>query len=614
MTGRLPAAPAAVPLYALGGTTGLIGLDFDAKHAGPAAVAADVRRCVDWIRDCGGRVVVDHSTSGGQHVLLPLPIGARLGRPELEPLLRLLAERLPTLDITPMLNVATGCLTPPGSRTREGGVRHLTGGTLDDAVDTLTARSDHGTLGRLRTLLTTGDRVSNHLGGTVVHEPRAARAVAHPAPRTPRATPPDHAHLWEESGDRARLRARLRQRTPIPRAVRAFAVDGIPDDRWRAPDGRLDRSAARQAVLTAAVLRGMSLADIRAHLPAAGGAWTGFAAAYHRYGRGADDALRRDWNTACDWASRNAPEFLPAAHKITEHTGGYGGRRHEKQTRWLSSATVWVDAQWPRSARRWSVLAVLQALAHASTLTGRTVRGVPVVELGGRSLSLMASIPETTVWQVLRDLRELPGAPILRTRRAAGVLADQFALVTPRLGGRRIRVDPVHRDRVRVRPVHPAWTVLGMHCRRLGELILIQQMSSPADAIAAAGMSRSGGYAALARLATAGLISHVRGRITAGPATLDDIAAAHGLSHARTDRIARHRQQRMLWHAWLSTHFGLHTDPGQPHTAPAHTPASPLNHPENRPLTTVGAPTPSPPETGSPAITTSPTRRTPWTE
>ena len=69
--------------------------------------------------------MVDQSTNGGRHILVPLAHSATVD--DLRPLLYVLAERCPTLDISPMLNPRTGCLTPPGSPCREGGHRTLLG-------------------------------------------------------------------------------------------------------------------------------------------------------------------------------------------------------------------------------------------------------------------------------------------------------------------------------------------------------------------------------------------------------------------------------------------------------------------------------------------------------
>ncbi|WP_429454925.1 hypothetical protein [Nocardia sp. GP40] len=547
-------------------------MDFDAKHHSGEAVEQDVRQCLAWIAECGGRAISDRSTSGGRHVIVPLPVGTILTKTEIEPIMRLLAERLPTLDTSPMLNDRTGALTPPGSRCKEGGFRQLDG-PLATAVNTMQVRSDHGFVGRLVELLG-GARVAAHPIDPDAHTTHTARAARTSASRAPEVSTGDHVRVWEGSGDMARLRAEYQRRTPMPAVVTAFAMHGLApaDRRWRARDGRLDRSAARQSVLAAAVRQGMSLVDVLAQLPTAGGAWAGLARAYARYGSGADAAMRRDWDKACRWAAVNAAEFLPVTHKSSRHTGGGGGDRVRAriQTRWLANAIAWVDAQWPGSPRRSSVLAVLQALAHASVVGGETVRGVPVVELGGRSVSIMAGcLPESTVWQTLRDIRDIPGAPVLRVRRGAGVLADRYALVTASIGGRRARPSRTQANFARVEPVHMAWSVLGIHHRRLYEAIVYQGLVNPDDALAAARMGRSTGHAALCSLATAGLITRSRGAVAPGPTSLDDVAHAHGLEHALTERIARHRRERRIWTAWLAARFAAYAAPAGCRHVPA---------------------------------------------
>ncbi|MGY1901170.1 hypothetical protein [Nocardia gipuzkoensis] len=553
LTRKLPDQPAAVPIYR-DGRTRLLALDFDSARDGAAAVDRDVQRCLGWIREAGGRAITDCSTSGGRHILIPLPLGVTLDLAQAEPLVRLLAARLPSLDITPMLNPTTGCITPPGSRCKQGGYRRLDG-TVEDAVDTLTTRSAPGFVTRLQ-----------HLLAGTAHDATVACATR----ATPRAScaadPTAHAmQLWEGEGERARLRAEYRRHGPISATVEAFARNGATpsDGRWMTRAGRVDRSAARQSVLAAAVVRGYSYLDVRAELPAAGGGWRGFAEAYHRYGHGGDAAMRRDWISVCRWAERTVPEFLSVAHK-TKDTGGSPEPRlaAHLQQRWLAAATLWVHAQWPRSPRRWTVLAVLQALAWASAVSGQIARGVPIVEFGGRSLSLAAGdLPESTVWGVLRELRELPGAPVFRIRPGQGLLADRYALVTPHHGVHLVRPDQAQISRARVEPVHPAWSVLGLHCRHLYELITRAGLTTPADVFAAASISLSAGYNALAVLTTAGLITHTHGRLQPGPTSLNDIAHAHGLHHRRAERLTRHHQHRAAWKHWLHRH----TRPDHPH-------------------------------------------------
>jgi hypothetical protein len=200
-------------------------------------------------------------------------------------------------------------------------------------------------------------------------------------------------------------------------------------------------------------------------------------------------------------------------------------------------------------------LAVFQALANGAALSGQVVKGVPLVELGGRSLSLMAGLmPETTLWQVLREVRDMPGAPVLRTRQAAGQLADRYALTTPKLDDVAITPDAIDLARVELAPVHAAWSVLGLHNRRIHDLIHAG-LTAPADVFAAARVGRSAGYEALAALAAVGLITQSRGHVAPGPRTLDDIAIAHDLDSVRAQRIATHKRQRAGWRAWLAARF-----------------------------------------------------------
>ncbi|MET9029344.1 hypothetical protein ABZW96_27540 [Nocardia sp. NPDC004168] len=558
-----------MPIYR-DGRTRLLVLDFDSARGGTVAVERDVERCLGWVREAGGRAITDCSTSGGRHILIPLPVGDTLGLAQAESLVRALAARLPSLDITPMLNAATGCITPPGSRCKQGGYRRLDD-SLDDALEALRTRSAPGFVARMRHLVAgTAHAVSTARGSCAIPcVPRAAADITR------------EVQLWEGEGERARLRAQYRRRSPLSPTIQDFARDGAAptDGRWTTRAGRLDRSAARQSVLAAAVVRGYSYLDVRAQLPVAGGSWRGFADAYRRYGRGADAAMRRDWLSACRWAQLTVPEFLPVAHKQKD-TGGVPRLRSAArlQQRWLATATVWVHAQWPRSPRRWTVLAVLQALAWASAVGGQVARGVPVVEFGGRSLALAAGdLPESTVWGVLRELRDMPGAPILRTRTGRGLAADRYALVTPHHSDQPIRPSPTQLSRAWVEPVHPAWSVLGLHCRRIHELVTHDGLTTPADVFAAASVSPSAGYNALAVLTTAGLINHTHDHLQPGPTSLDDIAHAHGLRQQRIRRLACHRRDRTAWKQWLTRHdrrTGRHVA----HTT-ASTPMNPIRTP-----------------------------------
>ena len=95
----------------------LLLFDLDAKH-GP--VAEDVRTLTGWCEDAGLRPIVARSgPGGGAHVwvVLAQPVAADV----VAGLARAAARRLPTLDVAPLLNAATGCGRPPGAPHRAGG-------------------------------------------------------------------------------------------------------------------------------------------------------------------------------------------------------------------------------------------------------------------------------------------------------------------------------------------------------------------------------------------------------------------------------------------------------------------------------------------------------------
>ena len=86
---------------------------------------------------------------------------------------------------------------------------------------------------------------------------------------------------------------------------------------------------------------------------------------------------------------------------------------------WLARAIRWCDITLRSHPQRWAAAAVLQALAISAVRAGELVNGVPVVAIGGRSLSIAAGLlSESTVWAVLRTLRDMSGAPILLVNKA----------------------------------------------------------------------------------------------------------------------------------------------------------------------------------------------------
>ncbi|WP_067470809.1 hypothetical protein [Nocardia amamiensis] len=541
LTRRPPADPAALPVYDPAHRTRLVALDFDSKRGGPVAVARDAAYARAWLRACGAIPVSDHNPGNrGRHVLASFAPGETHSRDEIEPIMRLLASRLPTLDIGLMLNPKTGAITPPGSATRDGAVRELDG-PVDEAAAALRQGAEPGLLARLR----------EYLG-----------VDPDPTP-TPAAAPAElSADLWEGVGSAARLRGHWCWHSPIPGHVEAFAVTGAmpADGRWPS------RSEARASVLAACAKRGWSLDDVRARRD---DTWRGLAGAYAHYQR-PDEELAADWDRVCTrWITPGVLVRSPE-HRTIELTppeGAYGSKsaplHSDTHTRWLATAHAWVHQTWPGQQHRWTVIAVLDALAYAALVAGKVGRdGTPLVAVGVRALAGFAGMLAVgTVADVLADLRERPGSPILRIRRAVGREADCYSLVTAYSGPELDQaVVPVPFDRVQLRPVHDAWRVLGLHHRAVYQLIVDTGLTSVADVLAAAGVGRSSGYDTLAVLAQAGLITRGRGTVSPGEITLDDIADAHGLHEVRAEYVARIQRQRAQWHAWLELRHQIPAD------------------------------------------------------
>lgn len=539
LTQQLPSLPAAVPLFVRGRARMLV-FDLDAKKLGTGAVVADMRRILHWVNNCGGIAVVDRSTSGGMHVLVPLHRAVTVE--EVRPLLRAVAARCPTFDAAPMLNAATGCITVPGSPCREGGHRRLIG-TVQAAQDAFSRRCAKHFFSSLCALLASTEA-----------PPEASAARLAPAPAVSEA-------FEGQDIQTATLRAAYWIHAPLPPVVDTFARTGVmsADGRWPT------RSEARQSVLTHMMWRGASLADIEL---AVAGPWAnGLGSAYLRYGRRANRILRRDWQNAQRWLVAHLNSFHSVTHKKTYNAPVAESAPH---ARWLAHAIWWCDLTLRAHPQRWTVAAVLQALAISAVRAGEVVNGVAVVAVGGRSLSIAAGLlAESTVWAVLRLLRDMPGAPVVLITKATGVAPDRYALTTAGI----LDPTPWAPGRPRVCEVHPAWAVIGYQHRRVFEVITRTSASTVREISAAARTSASATYESIAELARCGLIVRTHGSVSAGSTTLDDIAEQYRLDEERAQRIARHHEERKEWHRWL----GARRDPGPRNSTPR-PPAGPIVH------------------------------------
>lgn len=528
ITDKLPTTMAAVDIYSAAGITTVLVLDFDAKEHGPAQVDADFSRAARWVRDCGGRIISDRATSGGRHLIVPLAIGTSATLAEMQQLADQLKVRLRTLDPKPTKSAA-GCISVPGTRCTGGGYR-LLDGPLDEAVATLTERSDPTFLPALYALL-----------GTL------------PAPTTPSArsaSSPSHTAEYTEGhdDDRRILQAYWWNR-PIPEDVVDFATHGLMTAAWET------RSEARQAVVTNAVLRGYTRGRIRSQMQP-GAIWSALGDAYReKHGIRADMQFDRDFNTAITFAVGRAHAI---AKKTQRKTHGDNYTHFSELSledslagiykRWLAYALAWTDHHF-KGKERWSIRDVWQSLAVKAVVAGELREGIPVIGVGGRAISLSTGLlSHKATARVLRRTRDMVGAPILLNMRAVGREPDVYALVTVNPDG----IEPIPLERVHLAAVHPAWSRLGRQHRAIYELIIQNKMTTPADIFAAAKVNERSGHYSLAALAGEGLIIRRRGHVSAGPVALDDISDEQHLDEVFTARLERYRRERAAWHTWLA--------------------------------------------------------------
>ena len=422
LTKTLPTRPAALyPFTRKGLRTALLYLDFDDKRGGRTQVDADIATAAEWITRCGGKVVTDHSPTGG-HLLCPLAIGTTASFAELKNIARLMAARLPTLDANPnTTDPQYACLSAPGTPAKQGGYRQLDG-TLADAVDAFATRSEPSLLPRLYELL-----------GAI--KPRPIDPTE-PSPPVETGTV-DISTYCTGTGDDLRLAPAYVRNDPMDPDITDFAVHGAMATGQR---HWASASEARMAVIYAAIARGHSRASI-AELMAPGGPWQyGLGQAFARYQHRAGNALDHDFTKALTWLCANTLKYRHPQHKGKNSPGGIAGSGQNRTgpwgpvelRRWLSAAMEWADHEYAGKRYRWTVHAVLQTLAWHALTAGELINEVWVVGVGGRNLSLGTGLlSPDAVWRVLRDLRDRPGAPLILTRQAVNGDADYYALTTP---------------------------------------------------------------------------------------------------------------------------------------------------------------------------------------
>lgn len=520
-TVNLPTLPAALPLFNRSGWTRMLALDFDVKLGSERQLTHDVDDAVAMITSVGGRVIVDRSPAGGHHVWVPLWAEHRVDT--LMPVLHAMRARWSTLDITPMTNPATGCLTGPGSACVGGGHRELVT-PLGDAIDAVRQRSRPGTLGALRRAL--------------LPPPPQARAQH-------AMVAADEGHVHDHESPRGALDTTPvvfpRRKSPqdaLDPALNAFATAGT------VPAGRIGwtRSEARMAVLVQCVRAGLTAEEVKDCI--ASGMWCGLAAAFDKYGRRWGRRFDQEWDKAGRLVMQRLRKPQLSEHKQI-FTGGTGWQRQ-----WLAQALHWLTHHSVPHTSCSTASAVLQALCYIAWLNDSRL-----VSPGGRWLSIAAGmLAEATVWLTLRSLAGVEGSPIRLTTRHRGPRADTYELVTPSIHGQPVVVTVDEALRVRVGKVPAVWRTVGHGTRETFEIIENLSTGSGTEVRKSEvkRLARASGSAvdlAFIRLASFGLIETGRGWVRRTPTSLADVAREHGVQHQVDQRLARHRAQRRSW--WM---------------------------------------------------------------
>jgi hypothetical protein len=548
-----PRRPAAVRIYADDGTARTLVVDLDVKRGGRRTVLADCERVVALATQVGIPAVVDESISGGRHVYLPLATPRTLV--ELRPVVRALAAVCRSMDVTPMLNLATGCIRPPGGAHRFGGAqRLLTSAKAAGAAFTRRADDDAWT-----------------------------RLVARLAPHVPA----DMGAAGFAAADELDVEEAEAGGRPAPRPLAAFyeaiATTGdYPRDRYPSA------SEARLGVLASAAAHGWTLSAVRAHL--AGGSWPGLAGFFARYSASyRPKALRNDWQRAVEWtrSRSHAPSSEPPREPVpdsptrelptsrgvnggnaqlrspTEDAQGAGRRGSEDEYRWIRQ--WWSAVQLAEADRYPGTVGLTLRAVLASVGAAAQKRGSRYLALGTRALSFEAGCDPTTVAAALRTLRAEPDPFLVLLEDHRGPGGDLYELRIP--------------DRYAAAAEHRPWPKgkipgvdiafrgrggLGLPAYFAYRALSADRPQLTPDLQEAAGISRSAAYRALDALADVGLARRVTGGWIRGRISLLRVRTHLGADTLLLTLRDKYRVERRTWWAVLGYVPSSGEDPSPP--------------------------------------------------
>jgi hypothetical protein len=522
LTARLPAVPAAVPIYSAMGDTRVLVIDLDASRGGTEAVRRDAAAVRELVRVAGGRVITDESPSGGWHVYVPF--SAPVGFHQARDLALALAVRTPTMDPSPNQNLTDGLIRPPGSVHPSGGHQVL-----------------HGSLTDAQHLAATGNppAVLTALSGLLATELAAIAPRAH--------------HTPDPAIDTAEQLPRRSGARELPADYLRIARTGTYDTtKYRSP------SEARQAVLDAAVWAGLTLPAVLARIE--NGTWPGLASFYTRYRhpRTRRTAILADWSKAIAYVTaqrskkpphilvRNSPTSAPLSH------GGASPNidQDQQRTRGTPAEYQWVRTWWTALGllehiryagragigKRW----VLRAMGEAAMKTGSRY-----IAFGTRSLSVATGLDHTTVAAHLRALREEDDPLIDLIENDRGLQGDLYQLRIPE--EITTRASTISWKAGKLHALRPVFRELG-HTAAFVYEALEHHPGRPQrsfDLAGPSGLSRRAVYEALETLAAWNLVGSRAGRwVIVTGISLQQLAEQFGCVDTIRGLVQRHRDER----------------------------------------------------------------------
>lgn len=528
-----PSKPAAVHVYDERGFTRMIPLDLDAHDRTAeqtSAVDADAEQLRALLDECGCTYLSDQA-HGGRHlyVLLEEPASADDART----VVTALARRFATLDPSPVYSADSGLITVPGSAHARGGHRQLTTDEVTARRIEAGLRTPAGALRRLRTALAPEVRQlldeDRHRGEAQREARRAAGA-----------------HRTFDAQEQLVVSQRFTGRVMSSRLAQ-LARDGD----WRALEYP-SPSEARAAVLMSAIAVGMTETDIRARM--LDGTFPGLRSLFshkglHRlrdeYDRAITELHRRETRDP----RRRSDDADGSDTSPRTHTGA-GGRAitdasidpHGFIRCWRTLVHQHSPTQYPGSPG-WKYQLVLRALAMNAHM-----RGVIETASGIRWIAVATGYSEETVALTLRELAGELDPWIVQTKRAQGVLANEY----------RLRIPDRHRDsaerirwvRGKAQAIRPVFTVLGTPSALAYEAVEQGRASSYRELIERTGLGRDAAREAVSILASWGLIrgdSAGGWHLTSTEEELERLAERLGAIAVRAGRIARHRKERQRW-------------------------------------------------------------------